>query len=736
MHGIEFKHLNLQLMGLRIQLGHQLGETCDTPQTGNKNFTVIHNDSIHPVAIDYCRCKDEQIVGSHCQQLLRCLWYPTTHKEPKTCTTFVRLEMFHIMTLQGKDCYKAFMRTMREWQHLMMLKQGAQGNNGDHLVAETRPGELAVMWVNLPEGWESAAPEQSGLAALDYTNTKFSRGYASMDVGLGVCAQHEFVQRNGAADLQKGKRFANMDYIVASLMRHHNPLLPLLMEEISHGPPEKLPPLVRLNLVFNLVRFVIPKLHIYGHKLFCQLLYSLNYTPGAVRTDRDGIERPWANIGPIATSTREMGPGRCQDTLNDHWGHWNWIKLIGLGAPLKKRLLRTILERNSQCDTLTTFTEHQAEHVGGWKAMVEVFEVDNTKPNPYELPKLGINKNNVHMDLAKEEAVEQEGGLLPIHNVSPSAFILAGLDLEEQQHRIKVTVALNKNQSTVYMPGVLQALADRLAPRREEEEAASLVENVPLFLLSALLPELRASGCNKGMDELEVRHQGATTCACNLMNCNDEKIRVQAKKYVAAWEAKCTLVGEDKAGWHQLNPKKDLRCMDSEEDRVIGNRREKCGVGEPATEEDRTEGVGGQRRKNPTGEGTRTISWIWMGADASSSATLEAVLAGEEMGCMLLSLHCKASWWMEQHTPMGFEDVHAEGALLSSRGCGRVCGIWRWWKGRKLWQSRDVDEDSADDEDTDADNGMEREDGSEDEQIVDDEEEGSVGGALDNGEDE
>jgi hypothetical protein len=33
-----------------------------------------------------------------------------------------------------------------------------------------------------------------------------------------------------------------------------------------------------------------------------------------------------------------------------------------------------------------------------------------------------------------EEAAEQEGGLLPIHNVSPSAFILAGLDLEEQQY--------------------------------------------------------------------------------------------------------------------------------------------------------------------------------------------------------------------------------------------------------------------------------------------------------------
>ncbi|KAJ7814307.1 hypothetical protein B0H13DRAFT_2242773 [Mycena leptocephala] len=928
-----FKRVDLKSMGLRVQLGHRLGEACEAPQAGNKHFTVIHNNSIHAVAVDYCGCKDEQIVGSRRQQLLRRSWYPATHKEPKTCTTFVGLETFHIMTLQGKvttydyyaglekltdntglgkvrDCYKAFMRTMREWRHLMMLKRGGRGNDGDRLVAETRPRELAVvcpacpqLGVNLPEGWESAVPEDkylyilfiaidvcfrlkrrlvsseakdpglgsgwsyftedrpfreylltvtdqkemstcSGLAALDYANTKFSRGYASTGVGLGVCTRHEFVQRNGAADLQKGERFANMDYILASLMRHHNPLLPVFFSydiccqwsKYLLDRLKKLPPLVRLNLVLNLVRFVIPKLHIYGHKLLCQLLYSLNYTPGAARTDGEGIERPWANVGPVATSTREMGPGGRQDTLNDHWGHWNWIKLVGLGALLKKRLLRAILERNFQHDSLATFTEHQGEHVSGWKAMVDVFEADNTKPNPYELPKSGENENDVRMELAKEEAAEQEGGLLPIHNVSPSVFILAGLDLEEQQRRIKVAVALNKNESSkhsaeiiekrtklsrytacfrkiqaVYMPGALQALADRPAPRGEkEEEAASLVENVPLFLLSALSSELCASGCNKGVDEIEarlrdaqcrssldrirsylhvksrfrtykgaqVRHQGATTRARNLMNRNDGKIRVQGEKYVAAWEAKRALVGEDKVGWHRLNPKKDLRCMDSEEDRAIGNHRKKHGkgrkhgVGEAATAEDRTDGVAeGQRRKNPTGEGTRTISWIWMGADATSTATSEAVLTGlrvewckawartrrwmeevrllkEEMGRVLLSLRRKSLWWMDQRTPTGFEDTHAEGAAAYATRQATLyedlaAEFERMWAGLRDLEvvegqeivavESDVEEDGGDDdEDND---GVEGEDVGEDKQAVDDEEEGSVGRASE-GEDE
>jgi hypothetical protein len=46
----------------------------------------------------------------------------------------------------------------------------------------------------------------SGLAALDYANTKFSRGYSTTGVGMGVCARHEFVQANGVGDLQKGER--------------------------------------------------------------------------------------------------------------------------------------------------------------------------------------------------------------------------------------------------------------------------------------------------------------------------------------------------------------------------------------------------------------------------------------------------------------------------------------------------------------------------------------------------
>ncbi|KAJ7459215.1 hypothetical protein FB451DRAFT_1046247 [Mycena latifolia] len=179
------------------------------------------------------------------------------------------------------------------------------------------------------------------------------------------------------------------------------------------------------------------------------------------------------------------------------------------------------------------------------------------------------------------------------------------------------------------MPGALQALAERPAPGPGKEEEAALAENVPLCLPSALSEELRASGCNKKVVDIEtrlrdtqcrsaldqirnylhvksrfrtykggnVRHQGTTTRARNLMNRNDAKIRMQAEKYVAAWEAKRALVGEELVGWRRLDPKKDLRCMDSEEDCAQVSKRKMRGkarkrmAGEAATTEDVADGV-------------------------------------------------------------------------------------------------------------------------------------------------
>jgi hypothetical protein len=209
--------------------------------------------------------------------------------------------------------------------------------------------------------------------------------------------------------LMKAYSYANMDYIFASILRHKHARQPKivsydivcqwwkdLMERLK-----ALPPLVRIHIILKLFRFVIPKMYIHSHTLLCQLLFSLNLVPGSAQTDGEGIERPWAWIGGLVGSTRASGPGSRADALDSAWSYWNWIKLLGLGtcgpcngsgysdkilaALLRRCLDNAKLEQVKHAEAFETFSLEQAERVPAWKAMVEEFEEDGTKKNPYEV---------------------------------------------------------------------------------------------------------------------------------------------------------------------------------------------------------------------------------------------------------------------------------------------------------------------------------------------------------------
>jgi hypothetical protein len=79
------------------------------------------------------------------------------------------------------------------------------------------------------------------------------------------------------------------------------------------------------------IDFGIPKFHLPAHGPKCHTLYSLNFKQGWARTDGEGIERLWASTNPVATMTREMGPGQRHDFLDDLWGASNFRKRVNLG---------------------------------------------------------------------------------------------------------------------------------------------------------------------------------------------------------------------------------------------------------------------------------------------------------------------------------------------------------------------------------------------------------------------
>ncbi|KAJ7604794.1 hypothetical protein DFH06DRAFT_1150853 [Mycena polygramma] len=700
-NGELFLPSSLRALGLRISFGH---DDCVRPHACN-GFVVLDLGYIHIVNVDFCGCERRAKVGTERIQLLRRRWFPATHEYPRSAATLAMLDFFLMQTLQAKTTmydfytalekstdstgvkppnrYREFLRMVREYRHLLMLKRAGRGHC-ERGVAGTKPGELALRCpacprpgVNLPDDWESAPPELrflytiflaldacfrlkrrlvssdlrdpglgtgwayfveqdpyrkylltvtnqkemstcSGLAALDYANTKFSHGYSSTGVGMGVCARHEFVQPTGVGDLQKGERYANMDWIFAALRRWIDSRLfsvvsydivcqwwKSLVERLA-----VLPALVRLQLVLAITRFVIPKMHIHSHTLACQLLYSLNFLLGVGQTDGEGIERPWANIGGVATSTREMGPGSRRDTLDCHWAFWNWWKLVGIGALLRRRHDNAVHERDVQTEAFDAFTREQGDRK--W----EMEPAKNT--NPYEMKCKGLTEAEVRLRLSEEEAAGVAKGVPSLHDVTPSAFIYAGLDLEDQQRRLRIQVELKKAGTTAqkidilslrtklsrgivrfrklqstYTPGALQALA------RREANSEELPETTPLMLPSAMTAAERETGCMAGVHlieglardaqcsaalvrlrnqlhvksrfltykELHSRNQGANTRSRTLVARNESKILLHSEKYQAAWNAMRLLSGGDatKVGWRQLR-KEDIRLMEDQEE--------------------------------------------------------------------------------------------------------------------------------------------------------------------------
>ncbi|KAJ7118008.1 hypothetical protein C8R43DRAFT_1153763 [Mycena crocata] len=753
-NGKFFGPASLHDLGLRVQLGHPVGEKCSTPDALSENFLLLHTNGFHRVAVDACDCEHAAVAGPPEIQLIRAGWYPATDDKPKTCATFEVLDEFLMSTLQAKTTmydfyamlekltdntglkqinrYHAWLRMCREWRHLLMLKRAGIFHSVLGFYA-VRPGQLAVLCPccprpgeNIPDGWETAPPGQqflyiiflaidacfrlkrrliasdlkdpslgpgwsylterspyreylldvtdqsemstcSGLAALDYANTKFSRGYSATGVGMGVCARHEFVQPNGVGDLQKGERYANMDYIFASILRH----LDVRMRKIVSydivcqwwkGLVRRLaslPPLLRLNLAMHLFRFVIPKMHIHGHKLDCQRQFSLNLVPGSAQTDGEGIE---------ASSTREMGPGSREDVLSCHWGHWNWQKLVGMATALRRRTDRANIEYASQLEGFTTFSMQQEARVPAWRAMVVAFEADPKKPNPYEAPFRGITEKQVLLQFSQEEAQQVQAGVPSIHNVSPSSFVAAALEVEDQQRRVRVQAALKKAATTAmqinlvqmrnqlhksirrlrklqstYTPASLLALAARVVPKEEE------IEEEPLFLPSALSAaqragpvmmrlsviedQMRDAQCSTAL--LHARHQGANTRSRTLVARNESKIRLHSEKYQTAWEAKRRLAGGDPGavGWQILRAA-DIRPMQDAEElkrqhekRKEAAKRRNKHIAELVETREIAPLSAEERATERESENVREVSWIWKASGtAGTDAELEDAL--------------------------------------------------------------------------------------------------------------
>ncbi|TFK80097.1 hypothetical protein K466DRAFT_667830 [Polyporus arcularius HHB13444] len=277
-------------------------------------------------------------------------------------------------------------------------------------------------------------------------------GYIASGVGAVLCARHAIVRKNGIGDLPNGEKFSIMDYLLFNTILGLTLLFLISYDiacqwhkKLARRALEDLPEHLRTDISKLSIRYAIPKKHIRVHGAD-HSRWSFNFIRWVGRTYAEGIESLWAHANPVSLSAREMGPGMRREHLNDHWGGWNWQKILGFAAYLLRLLQEAYAmrekHRKAHRELSSTFP---ADTIRKWEDEIKLWDEDPSQvDDPYEEKRTTATLKNTRLQIADEEAQELAAGTLPLTDVSPGVFIQVGLELEEQQ---RVLRARNSNSS-------------------------------------------------------------------------------------------------------------------------------------------------------------------------------------------------------------------------------------------------------------------------------------------------
>ncbi|KAK7012748.1 CxC2 domain-containing protein [Favolaschia claudopus] len=568
-------------------------------------------------------------------------------------------------------------------------------------------------------------------AALLQKDTRLTTGLRVSGVGGCVCARHECMRPNGLGDLQKGERYSNMDFIVMSALMGFGLLLLTISYDIAcqwkinlkermPAMPEKL----RLPLDKIQVQYGLPVWHAGSHNDVCQHENSLSYRVGVGRTDGEGIERTWSRLNPAAYSTKDAGTGVRADALEAKVDNNNFLKNLGQGDTLQRRLVIAIAERDRQVSAFKEVSRTVEKGVKDeWRKMISNWLEDPSKPNPYVVSAKDYpTEAQVRLAVRKDEEALTESGKAPLHGRSATAFLVAGIQIEDAQRRIlaqlkgttlisaerenqvqewrhALLVKISKFRSLqkIYMPGAVRCL-EEMEVARDSELPPVVAERVKLFMPHEMSGDevhdpLR--GCVAGLVEMEVRLR-VSQCENSLVSL---RARLHAKRHLISFrdsnitgqvrstKARTLIeqVGERvesyanryRQGHKALEALKGpgaypaLRALRPEDVQLDGEAQESDSI---ARRKLGMLGSGRGARPPRTAPGTskRVLSWIWTAPGALDDAMMHESVRVE--WCRALA---RKTRWCEEVMLLREEMKRVLRYLSWQAG---------WWKEREVWR--------------------------------------------------
>ncbi|KAJ7082827.1 hypothetical protein C8R43DRAFT_886408 [Mycena crocata] len=507
-------------------------------------------------------------------------------------------------------------------------------------------------------------------AALLQKDTRMTTGLRVSGVGGVVCARHECVQPNGLGDLQKGERYANMDFILMSALAGRSLQSLTISYDIAcqwktnlAARNAKLPSKIQLPLDKLDIQCALPVWHAASHNEECQNANSLSFKPGVGKSDGEGVERVWSRLNPGAHSTKDAGRGQRADTMEGKIDYLNHGKNLGQGYALQRKLVVAIAERDRQVKGLELVSVTVKRSVKkSWREMIDAWLKDPSKPNPYTLTRTDCpTEAEVRLEVRRDEDALTAGGRAPLHGRSATAFLTAGIELEDSQRRIlaelrgRVLVAADRENRIeewrhallvkiakfrelqhVYMPGAALAIAEAESSR-DKDGAPPKPERVKLWMPSEMRAKddndtlrgcvpglldmetkLRVGQCNNslvkirsrlhakrhliGFRDENVSGQVQATKARTLIDEVGERVDVYARRYRKGRRAVVGLKGEDAYPTLRRLDDSDLR-LDGDAGESDAAARKKLGMIQA--------GRGARTPRSAPGESRRVMSWIW-----------------------------------------------------------------------------------------------------------------------------
>ncbi|KAJ3477374.1 hypothetical protein NLI96_g10506 [Meripilus lineatus] len=401
--------------------------------------------------------------------------------------------------------------------------------------------------------------------------------------------------------------------------------------------------------------------------------------PGVGRTDGEGIERDWSGLNSLATSIREMGPGSRHDTLDDHFGDWNFRWTVALPEELRAKLIAAMEARNKHSKEHQAFTESlPKEAVDEWQFQLTEWERDRNNVNPYEMQSdlREVTQGEVRKRLLEAEAADLqiqletlEGNDHAVEDTSITEFIVGGLAIEVAQAQLRDEAAQFKDP-TAQQAATLQRkrnslqrkiiawrriqvrympVTTGLLPQAESVDVAN-PEDTKLLLPSQVPPRLRETCLGNVADkewqlrlgqlgdslaqvrrslcvrthlmkykQKNVRGQRPNTRHNALIDSNNNRTRHYAATYNRAHQA-MLLLDPLRDDWQ-----KDYAPL-SENDLVplyIGIYSDDDPKTSRKSQKDRC------TQMSTTSEGNRTIPWIWRSREVYAEIEDDLMSSGQ-----------------------------------------------------------------------------------------------------------